>query len=341
MRAARVHALGAPVVVDEVDDPRPGPGEIVVDVAAAAVNFADLLICKGEYQIKADAPFTPGSEFAGTVRAVGDAVTSPNVGDAVVGATFVGAFAEQVLVTAASVSPVPDGVALADAAAFLVAYGTSYSALRSVACVQPDEWVVVLGAAGGVGLAAVDVAVHFGARVVACASSAAKLDVCAQHGAVAGIDYTTEDLKARVKEITGEGADVVMDPVGGSLSEPALRATRYGGRFVVLGFASGEIPSIALNLVLLKGISVTAYEAWSFLMQRPDDASRDREELMQLLATGALRPHVSATYPLDRVGEALAEVGERRATGKVLVVPVGRDNPQVRGMSRPTGGGGV
>jgi NADPH2:quinone reductase len=321
MRAARVHTLGAPVVVDEVDDPRAGPGEIVVDVAAAAVNFADLLICKGEYQMKAEAPFTPGSEFAGTVRAVGDGVTSVKVDDAVVGATFVGAFAEQVLVNAASVSPVPDGVVLGDAAAFLVAYGTSYSALRSVACVQPDEWVVVLGAAGGVGLAAVDIAVHFGARVVACASSADKLDVCAQHGAVAGIDYMTEDLKARVKEITGEGAHVVIDPVGGRLSEPALRATRYGGRFVVLGFASGEIPRIALNLVLLKGISVTAYEVWSFRMHRPDDARRDHEELMQLLATGALRPHVSAMYPLDRVGDALAEVGERRATGKVLVQP--------------------
>lgn len=321
MRAARVHALGAPVVVEEVDDPVPGPHDAVVDVAAAAVNFADLLITRGEYQVRAEPPFTPGSEFAGTVRAVGDAVHHLAPGDRVVGAALTGAFAEQVVAPAAGMAHVPDGVDLREAASFRVAYGTSYSALRSVAAVAPGEWVAVLGAAGGVGLAGVEIAAHLGGRVVACASSDEKVELCLRRGAEAGINYATEDLKARLKELTGGGADVVLDPVGGPYAEPALRATRYGGRYVVLGFASGEIPRIPLNLVLLKGAVVTAYEVWSFRAHRPEDARRDDDELMALLASGVLRPHVSAEYPLDRVTDALAELAERRATGRVVVVP--------------------
>ena len=322
MRAARVNALDGRVTVEEVADPRAEPGHVVVDIEAAAVNYADLLIARGEYQLRADPPFTPGSELAGRVRELGDGVSTWRVGDRVVGSTLVGAFAEQATLPAAALSAVPDGVDARSAAAFLVAYGTSYPALRSVAELASGETVAVLGAAGGVGLAAVQCAHALGARVIAAASSAEKLAVCAAHGADELIDYSREDLKARLKELTrGRGVDVVVDPVGGSVTEPALRATAYGGRFVVVGFASGEIPRIPLNLVLLKGMQIRSFEIWSFRRERPDDAARGHAEMMQLLADGVLVPHVSSVHPLDDVTGALAEVGERRATGKVIIEP--------------------
>jgi NADPH2:quinone reductase len=321
MRAARVHDLGGSVVVEQVDDPSAGPGEAVVEIAAAAVNFADLLISRGEYQVRAEPPFTPGSEFAGTVASVGDGVVGLRPGDRVVGAALTGAFAEQIAVPAAGLVRVPDGADLREAAAFRVAYGTSYSALRSVAAVRPGEWVAVLGAAGGVGLAGVEIAAHMGARVVACASSDDKVELCLRRGAHAGINYASDDLKVRLRELTEGGAHVVLDPVGGPYSEPALRSTRYGGRFVVVGFASGEIPRLPLNLVLLKGVTVMGFEIWSFRQHRAEDAARDDRELIELLAQGALRPHISGEFPLDAVGDALEELAGRRATGRVLVVP--------------------
>jgi NADPH2:quinone reductase len=288
------------------------------------VNFADTLIVRGDYQMRAEPPFIPGSEFAGVVRSVGDRVTSLGPGDRVFGSTFVGAFAEQIAVPAAGLTRVPEGVPPTDAAAFMVAFATSYHALRSVAALAPGEELVVLGAAGGVGLAAVDVGVQMGARVTACASSAAKLAVCAEHGAAATIDYSILDpahLKEQIRAATGGGAHVVIDPVGGDGAEAALRATRYGGRFVTVGFASGRIPRIPLNLVLLKGVDIRGFEIWSFVQNRPADAQRNQAELLDLLARGALRPHVSSRYPLDRVRDALREVGERRALGKVVIEP--------------------
>jgi NADPH2:quinone reductase len=323
MRAARCRAYGPPssVIVEEVDDPVPSDGQVVVDVAAAAVNFPDVLLVADQYQLHVPVPFTPGSEFAGTVRSVGPGVEGLSVGGPVVGATLIGAFAEQVVVGAAALQPVEPGVDLRAAAASGIAHRTAYHALRSLARVAPDEWVVVLGAAGGVGLAAVELAAVLGARVVAAVSTPGKAALCLDKGATAVIVYGTENLKERIKEITGGGADVAIDPVGGPYSEQALRAVRWGGRFVSVGFASGEIPRIPLNLVLLKGVVVSGFTIEGFSRNRPDDESRDRAELASLLASGAVRPHVSASYPLDQVALALADLSERRATGKVLIIP--------------------
>ncbi len=308
------------MVVVEVPDPAPSLGQVVVDVAAAAVNFPDVLVVADKYQIQIPVPFTVGSEFAGTVRSVGDGVDGLAVGDRVMGSTLFGAFAEQIVVAGASLQIVDPAVDLATAAASGVAQCTAYHALRSVARVQPGEWAVVLGAAGGVGLAAVELGKALGARVVAAASSPEKLDLCLQRGAEAGVNYGTEDLKVRIKEITG-GADVVVDPVGGPVAEQALRALNWGGRFVTVGFASGEIPRIPLNLVLLKGVLVTGFTMEGFARHQAADRERDLAELAALARTGRAAPYISATYPLDQVDRALSDLSERRATGKVLVDP--------------------
>ena len=242
MRAVRCHAYGPPesLTVDELPEPVAGKGQVVVEVAAAAVNFPDVLLVADRYQFHVPVPFTPGSEFAGTVVAVGPEVKDLSVGDRVMGATLIGGFAERIAVPAAALEAVEPSVDLATAAAFGVAHRTAYHALRSVARVQPGEWVVVLGAAGGVGLAAVELGTVLGARVLAAASTGTKLALCRTKGATEVVDYTTEDLKERIKEITGGGADVVIDPVGGAWAEAALRALRWGGRFVSVGFASGR-----------------------------------------------------------------------------------------------------
>jgi NADPH2:quinone reductase len=321
MRAARTATYGPPelLTVETVPDPEPGPGEVVVDVAAAAVNFPDLLIMNGGYQVRLPLPLTPGSEFAGTVGGLGAGVTGLRRGDRVAGAMAVGAFAERVAVSADSLWRVPDGSDLCDAAAFRVTYLTSYHALRSVAAVQSQDWVVVLGAGGGVGLAAVDIAKLLGARVIAAASNAQKLAVCRDRGADEVVDYEHEDLKERIKAITGVGADVVIDPVGGRYSEPALRALAWGGRFVCLGFASAEIPRIPLNLVLLKGVIVKGVEIRTFTDHRPDEAARDEAELFEHFAAGRLRPYISARFTLDEVVPALQAVQNRKVIGKVII----------------------
>jgi NADPH2:quinone reductase len=307
--------------VVDVPDPVASEGQVVVEVAAAAVNFPDVLLVADQYQIHLPVPFTVGSEFAGVVRAVGTGVDGVAVGDRVRGSTMCGAFAEQIAVPASALLPVDPSVELATAAASGVAHATAYHALRSVARVQPGDWVVVLGAAGGVGLAAVELGVVLGARMVAAASSAEKTALCLARGAEVAIDYTTEDLKARIKEITGEGAHVVIDPVGGAHAELALRAMRWGGRFVTVGFASGEIPRIPLNLVLLKGVVVTGFTMEGFGGHQAEDRARDMDELAALARAGRATPYISATYPLEQVGRALSDLAERRATGKVLVEP--------------------
>jgi len=321
VKVATARAWGVPVAVEDLPDPEPGAGQVLVRVEAAAVNYPDYLIVANRYQVSVPPPFTPGSEWAGVVERLGDGVTELAVGDRVSGGGITGAFAQRLVAHAASLGRVPDAVSLDDAAAYGVVYGTAWSALRSVADVQPGEWVVVLGAAGGVGLAAVDVAVLLGARVLAAASSPEKLAVCAARGAEALVDYEREPLKERIKELTGGGADVVLDPVGGRYSEEALRATRYGSRFVTLGYAAGDIPRIPLNLVLLKGVQVMGYEARTFATNAPELAARDRAELRAALEAGRIHPHIGASYPLDQVAAALAEVGERRAIGKVLLHP--------------------
>ncbi len=323
MKAARCNAYGPPesLVVEDVPEPELRPGDVLVEVHAASVNYPDVLMVADRYQVSIPVPFTPGSEFAGVVLEVGDEVRDLEAGDRVFGAAFMGAFAERTTARAAGLQRVPDSVSFAEAASFGVVYTTAYHALRSVAAVQPGEWTVVLGAAGGVGLATVDLARHFGSKVLAAASSDAKVALCRERGAEATINYSTEDLKVRIKDLTGGGADVVIDPVGGDYAEAALRATRWGGRFVVVGFASGEIPRIPLNLVLLKGVVVKGFEMRTFAEHAPEDSRRDLAELTALFAAGQVRPYVSEVFALDEVGAALRAVADRRALGKVVVEP--------------------
>ena len=323
MRAAFCRAYGGPIEIADVPTPEPGPGQVRVTVEAAGVNFTDVLLVNNKYQVSASLPFTPGSEFAGVVSAAGEGVDRLSPGDRVSGATLVGAFAQEIVVDATSATLVPEGVASRDAAAFGVAHATAYHALRSFARVQPGEWVVVLGAAGGVGLAAVALARVLGARVVAAASSADKLEACREQGADALVNYGAEDLKDRIKTLTGGGAHVVLDPVGGSFSEAALRATRWGGRFVCLGFASGDIPRIPLNLILLKGVILTAFEFRGFGLHAPDELRRNNDELRELLREGRIRPYVSAVFPLSETAQALNLLAERRSIGKILIDPNG------------------
>jgi NADPH:quinone reductase len=323
MRALRCNAYGPPesLVVEELPEPVAGPGEVVVRVVAAAVNYPDVLIAANQYQVSIPPPFTPGSEWAGVVESIGDGVTAHAVGDRVAGGGFVGAFTERVSAPAAALRPIPDRVDFAGAAAFHVVYATAYHALRSVAEMREGDWVAVLGAAGGVGMATVDLAHVMGGRVLAAASSDEKLAVCSERGAEATVNYATTDLKEQMKELTAGGADIVIDPVGGPYSEQALRATRWGGRFVTVGYASGEIPRIPLNLVLLKGVIVKGFEIRTFGQHAPEAMQRDSRELHELYASGRVRPYIGATYSLDDAAQALRDVADRKAIGKVLITP--------------------
>jgi NADPH:quinone reductase-like Zn-dependent oxidoreductase len=304
-------------VLDDVPEPVPAPGQLLVRVHAAAVNFPDVLFIAGKYQVKIPPPFIPGNEIAGEVIAVGDGASfSP--GQRVAGTTF-GAFAEQALLDSTQATLVPDDADLASAAAFGVTYRTAYHALRSTAAVTQGDWVVVLGAAGGVGLAAVDLGVAMGARVLAAASSPQKLELCRQRGAEAIVDYDREDLKSRIRELTGDTARVVLDPVGGSYSEPALRGLARGGTFVTLGYAAGTIPAIPLNLILLKDICVRGMEIRTFMSEHPDEFVRDIDELTQLFAAGTVRPYIGARFPLSEAPAALRHVADRKVLGKVVI----------------------
>lgn len=321
MRAARCTEYGPPsgIRVVDLDDPEPGPGEVLVRVHAAAVNYPDVLIAANRYQISAPLPFTPGSEFAGVVAARGEGVSEPAVGAAVSGTALTGAFAEYVVVPASALRPVPDGLDMVHAAAFHVTYSTAYHSLITVGDAQPGEWVAVLGAAGGVGSAAVDVATRLGMRVVAAASSPDRLAVARQLGAEAGVDYVREDLKSRIRELSGgEGVDLVLDPVGGDVAEPALRALRWGGRFVVIGFAAGVIPRVPLNLVLLRNLTIRGFEARSVRRYTPDAVQRATTALARLVGEG-MRPLVTRVYPLSEVAAALSAVAARRTVGKVVI----------------------
>ena len=330
MRAARCLAPGPvdDLVVMDVPALVPAAHEVLIEVEAAGVNFPDALLVQGRYQVKIDPPFTPGSEVAGRVLAVGSDVAgdaAPQVGDRVYASMFHGAFAELAVAPAAAVQVVPDSVAPESAAAFGVTYATAFHALHTIAAVQPGEWVVILGAAGGVGMAAIDLAVAHGARVVAAASSPAKLEACLAAGAEVAIDYGNgdadhADLKTAIREATG-GTDVVVDPVGGAYTEAATRTLRPGGRLVVVGFASGTIPALPLNLVLLKGITVQGVDLRQMITRDPTLPARAMATLFGLLADGRLHPRVHGTFALDDVVEALLTVTERRAIGKVLINP--------------------
>jgi NADPH2:quinone reductase len=276
MKAVLCKAWGGPetLVVEEVPSPHAGAGEVVVDVKAAGVNFPDMLMIQGKYQVKPPLPFTPGAELAGVVKEAGGGVTHVKPGDAVIAYVNTGAFAEECLAPAARIVPMPRGVDFAPAAAFTLTYGTSWHALKDRAQLKPGESLLVLGAAGGVGLAAVELGAAMGARVIAAASSDDKLAVCRAHGASDTINYATEDLRERLKQLVGEkGVDVVYDPVGGAMSEPALRSMGWRGRFLVIGFAGGEIPRLPANLVLLKGSAIVGVY-WGEWMRREPEASR-------------------------------------------------------------------
>ena len=321
MRAAVCRSYGAPevVVVDEFPAPDCGAGQVRVRVHAAAVNFPDVLVIADEYQMTAPLPFVPGSEFAGVVAEVAEDVEAVAVGDRVFGSVFVGAFADEVVVGAANVTRIPTGVEDTAAAAFGVAHRTAYHVLRSVARVQPGEELVVLGAGGGVGLAAVQLGVELGARVTAVASSAEKLEVAASYGAAELIDHRAGDLRQALRERHPAGTDIVVDPVGGDLAEPALRSLRWNGRFVTVGYASGEIPRIPLNLVLLKGIQVLGFQFLTFATNAPDEMLRNDAELMELLGSGRATPHIGATFAFDDVAAALRHVADGKAIGKVAL----------------------
>jgi NADPH:quinone reductase len=321
VRAALCSSYGPPEVirVEELASPPLGDGQIRVRIAAASVNFPDVLLVANEYQITVPPPFVPGSEFAGVVEEVADGVRGVGVGDRVMGTALVGAFAEEVVVGPEAVTRIPAGIDVRLAAAFGVAHRTAFHVLRSVARVQPGEQLVVLGAGGGVGLAAVQLGALLGASVTAVASSAEKLAVAASHGAVILVDHRARDLRQALREELPGGADVVVDPVGGDLAEPALRALRWFGRFVTVGYASGVIPRIPLNLVLLKGVTIAGFQFRDFSLHLPDELARNEDELLDLFGSRRVAPHVGATFALDDVGAALRYVADGRAIGKVIL----------------------
>jgi NADPH2:quinone reductase len=318
MRAAICPQYGPPEVVRIEERPEPPlePGHVLVRVQAAAVNFPDVLLVANEYQISVPPPFVPGSEFAGVVCEVASDTSDFGVGDRVTGTGLFGAFAERVAVPAAGLSRIPDGVDARTAAAFGVAHRTAYHTLRSMARIQAGDELVVLGAGGGVGLAAVQLGVALGARVTAVASSTEKLSVAGAYGATNLISHRNGDLRAALRDALPDAAAAVIDPVGGDLSEPALRSLRRGGRFVTVGYASGVIPRIPLNLVLVKGIRILGFQ---FQDVPATEFGRNEDELRELLTTGRVAPHIGAVYSLDRTVDALRHVADRRAIGKVLI----------------------
>ena len=326
MRAALCRRYGGPDVVEIVDVPAPvlDPGQARVRVHVGAVNFPDVLVIADTYQQSAPTPFIPGSEFAGVVTEVAEGVDTVAVGDRVFGSTFIGAFAEEVCVGAGALARVPDGVEDQAAAAFGVAYRTAYHVLRSVAALAPGEELIVLGAGGGVGSAAVQLGALLGATVTAIASTPEKLEAARACGAQRLIDHRAGDLRGALKAALPQGADVVVDPVGGDLAEPALRSLHYGGRFVTVGYASGTIPRIPLNLVLLKGVVVLGFQFRDFATHRADDMARNDAELLALLAQGRARPLIGTTFDLSETAKALRHVAEGQAVGKVVlqVAPV-------------------
>jgi NADPH2:quinone reductase len=323
MKAVLCKAYGLPdsLVVEEVASLTPAKGEVVVSVRACGVNFPDTLIIQGKYQFKPAMPFSPGGEVAGIVKLVGEGVSHINVGDAVIGFTGWGGYAEEAICQAANIVPMPPEMSFPLAASFTLAYGTSYHALKDRAMLKAGETLLVLGAAGGVGLAACEIGAAMGAHVIACASTDEKLAICRLHGATDTINYQTQDLREAINQLTNKrGVDVMYDPVGGPYTEPALRAMAWKGRYLVVGFAAGEIPKIALNLTLLKGASIMGVFWGAFIKNEPQVSAKNMQELLAMVAAGKLTPLISATYPLERAADALNDVMARRVVGKVVLV---------------------
>ena len=324
MKAILCKSWGPPesLVLEEVPDLVPKDKEVIIEIKACGVNFPDTLIIQGLYQFKPPFPFSPGSDVAGVVKAVGAEVTNHKVGDRVFALIGHGGFAEQVAVHKNACFPIPPGMEFVNAASFMMVYGTSYHALKDRARLKEGETLLVLGASGGVGLTAVELGKLMGAKVIAAASTEEKLELCRSYGADETINYTTEDLKARVKELTdGKGADVVYDPVGGAYSEPALRATAWKGRFLVIGFAAGDIPKVPLNLALLKGCAIVGVFWGAFAQKEAQKNMANTMELIQWFASGKLKPHIHKVYKLEETPEALRELMNRKVKGKVVIQP--------------------
>ncbi|MFD2640751.1 NADPH:quinone oxidoreductase family protein [Pseudomonas japonica] len=316
----KVHGPARDLVLEDVASPTPKKNEILLDVHAASVNFPDTLIIEGKYQFQPPLPFSPGCEAAGVVAAVGENAGAFKAGDRVMALTGWGSFAEQVAVPAYNVLPIPDSMDFVTASAFVMTYGTSMHALRQRGQLQAGETLLVLGASGGVGLAAVEIGKAMGARVIAAASSAEKLETAKAAGADEVIDYSQNSLKDEIKRLTGgKGVDVIYDPVGGDLFEQAVRGLAWNGRLLVVGFASGQIPQVPANLVLLKGAAVMGVFWGSFAQRQPADNAANFQQLFAWFAEGKLKPLVSQTYPLAETGKAIEHLAARKAVGKLVV----------------------
>jgi NADPH:quinone reductase len=322
MRAALCKEWGGPekLVVDEVASPPMRPGAVRIAVQAAGINFADLLLVAGQYQEKPAFPFTPGMESAGTITEVGPGVTTFKVDDRVAALTGTGSYAEEVVTDAARVFPIPAKMDFVTAAGFPVAYGTSHGAFDWRARLKPGEWLLVLGAAGGVGLTAVEIGKAMGARVIACASSAEKLALAQSRGADFLIDYSREDIREQVKKITeGHGADVVYDPVGGNAFDASLRSVAWEGRIIVIGFASGRIPQAPANLALVKNIDIIGFYWGSYQARKPELLRLSYAQLFRWFEEGKLNPHICERVDLGEVSRAMDLLRQRKSTGKVIL----------------------
>lgn len=322
MRAVLCKEWSGPdkLVVEDVPAPPMRPGAVRVKIEAAGINFADLLLVSGQYQEKPPLPFTPGSEAGGVIGEIGDGVTNLKIGDRVMALTGGGAFAEEVVVDAPRIYPISNKMDFAEAACFPIVYGTSHGALEWRARLQPGEWLLVHGAAGGVGLTAVEIGKAMGARVIACASSPEKLEIARQHGANHLIDYSREDLRERVKAITGgRGADVIYDPVGGDVFDASLRSIAWGGRIIIIGFASGRIPQVPANIALVKNIDVIGLYWGSYQKHKPELVRQSFAKLFGWFDEGKLKPHISHKFDLREVAQAMNLLRERKSTGKVVL----------------------
>lgn len=321
MKAALCKSLDGPgaLVIEEIADPVPGPGEVVVRVRAAALNFFDTLITRGKYQTRPALPFSPSGEVAGIVESLGPGVTGVNVGDRVAAALGFGGAREKVAVAAANLIPIPPSVSDVVASAVSVTFGTAIHGLKDRGRLKPGETVAILGASGGAGQAALEIAKLMGARVIAAASGD-KVDVCRAAGADAVVDYDAVDLKQALKDLTdGRGVDVVYDCVGGKYAEPAVRALGWEGRFLIVGFAAGDIPSIPLNLLMLKGAAAIGVFWGEAVRRNPERHRANMIEVLHWVADGKLAPRIHATYPLDEIREAIGVLDRREATGKVVL----------------------
>ncbi len=322
MKAVVCNQFGMPNTLsfEDIETPKPKNDEVLIVVKACSVNFPDTLIIQGKYQFRPEFPFSPGSDVAGIVEKVGENVKHLQEGDEVVGFIPFGGFAEKAVVKAKDCFPKPQGMSMVNASAFLLAYGTSYYALKDRANLKKGEIILILGASGGVGLTALELSKLMGAKVIAAASTIEKMELCKQFGADEVINYTKESVRDKIKELTnGKGVDVIYDPVGGHFSELALRAIAWRGRHLVIGFANGEIPKIPINLTLLKGASIVGVFWGAFAQKQPKESLENIKQLLTWFARGELKPHIDKTYALKSAPKALEDMMQRKTKGKIVI----------------------